>query len=61
MVSGPSHGCGGQGEKAPEASPFESELRAEALIFEKLFADRIIDPYFQRMAEQLDAELRNLK
>lgn len=61
MGLGPSHGCGGQGEKTSEASSFESKLRAEALIFEELFNRRILDPYYARMAEQLDAELRNLK
>jgi hypothetical protein len=56
MVSGPSHGCGGQGENAPEASSFESKLRAEALILEE-FANRLLNEAMQKIAEELDTEL----
>ncbi len=61
MVLGPSHGCGGRGAVALDASSFESKLRAEALLFEEMFNDRIINPYVRQLAEQFDTEMRKLK
>ena len=59
MVLGPSHGCGGQGENAPEASPFESESHAEAPLLAD-FAHRVIDAVLEARAKQLDKGIMEL-